>query len=94
MAFFDLLAGPLPFPLDLGPPLPFVVDFVFCIRDHEDTVSIGGRNITNLRFSDDIDGLVGSENELKILVEKLDSTSTEYGMEISGEKTKIMTKNK
>ncbi|KAK2189626.1 hypothetical protein NP493_101g08036 [Ridgeia piscesae] len=27
------------------------------LNDHEGTVSIGGRNITNLRFADDIDGL-------------------------------------
>ena len=26
-------------------------------EDHESTVSIGGRTITNLRFADDIDGL-------------------------------------
>ena len=27
------------------------------LEDHEGTVSIGGRTITNLRFADDIDGL-------------------------------------
>ena len=32
--------------------------------DHEGTVSIGGRTITNLRFADDIDGLAGEEEEL------------------------------
>ena len=32
--------------------------------DHEGTVSIGGRGITNLRFADDIDGFVGEEEEL------------------------------
>ena len=26
-------------------------------KDHEGTVSIGGKTITNLRFADDIDGL-------------------------------------
>ena len=31
------------------------------LEDHEDTVSIGGRTITNLRFADDIDGLAGEE---------------------------------
>ena len=29
------------------------------LEDHEGTVSIGGRTITNLRFADDIDGLAG-----------------------------------
>ena len=32
--------------------------------DHEGTVSIAGRTITNLRFADDIDGLAGEEEEL------------------------------
>ena len=38
------------------------------LEDHEGTVSIGGRTITNLRFSDDIDGLAGEEEELANLV--------------------------
>ena len=33
-------------------------------RDHEGTVSIGDRTITNLRFADDINGLAGEEEEL------------------------------
>ena len=33
-------------------------------EDHEDTVSIGGGTITSLRFSDDIDGLAGEEEEV------------------------------
>ena len=28
------------------------------LEDHEGTVSIGGRTITNLRFADDIDGFI------------------------------------
>ena len=62
-------------------------------EDHEGTVSIGGRTITNLRFADDIDGLAVEEEELAKLVERLDKASTAYGMEISVEKTKLMTKN-
>ena len=61
-------------------------------EDHEGTVSIGGRTITNLRFADDIDGLAGEE-ELANLVERLDKASTAYGMEIGAEKTKLMTNN-
>ena len=34
------------------------------LEDHEGTVSIGGRTITNLRFADDIDRLAGEEEEL------------------------------
>ena len=63
------------------------------LEDHKSTVSIGGRTISNLRFADDIDGLAGSELELANLVERLDKTSTAYGMKISAEKTKLMTNN-
>ena len=60
------------------------------LHDHRGTVSIGGRNITNLRFADDIDGLAGTEEELEKLVQHLDKTSGKFGMEISAEKTKLM----
>ena len=54
---------------------------------------LGSRTITNLRFADDIDGLVGEEEELANLVERLDKASTACGMEISAEKIKLMTNN-
>ena len=60
------------------------------LEDHEGTVSIGGRTITNLRFADDIDGLAGEE-ELKKLIECLDKSCTAYGMEFIAKKTKLMT---
>ena len=63
------------------------------LEDHEGTVSIGGRTISNLRFANDIDGRAGEEEELANLVERLDKASTAYGMEISAEKTKLMTNN-
>ena len=63
------------------------------LEDHEGTVSIGGRTITNLCFTDDIDGLAGEEEELANLVERLDKASTAYGMQIRAEKTKLMTNN-
>ena len=62
-------------------------------EDHEGTVSIGGRTVTNLRFADDIDGLAGEEEELANLVESLDKASTAHGMEISAEMTKLITNN-
>ena len=34
------------------------------LEDHEGTVSIRGRIVTNLRFADDIDGLADEEEEL------------------------------
>ena len=61
------------------------------LEDHKGTVSIGGRAITNLRFADDIDDLAGEEEQLATFAERLDKASTTYGMEISAEKTKLMT---
>ena len=58
----------------------------FC---HEGTVSFGGRVITNLRFADDIHGLAGS-GKISWVSNK---ASTGYGMEMSAEKTRLMTNN-
>ena len=52
------------------------------LKDHQGTVSIGGRTIANLPFADDIDGLAGREEELASLVNRLDKTSAAFGMEI------------
>ena len=62
-------------------------------EDHKSTVRIGGRTISNLRFADDMDGLARLKVELANLVERLDETSTAYGMQISVENTKTMTNN-
>ena len=63
------------------------------LEDHEGTVSIGGRTITNPPFADDINGLARREEELAKLAEHLNKASTTYGKEISAEKTKLMTNN-
>ena len=60
---------------------------------HIGTVSIGGRTITNLRFADDIDAIAGDEQEKANIVKCLDKNSSDYGMEINTEKTKLMTNN-
>ena len=46
--------------------------------------------ITNFRFADDI---VVNEEEAGILVDRLDTTTTRYKMEIGPDKTKVMTNN-
>ena len=61
------------------------------LEDHEDTVSTGGRTITNLRFADDSDDLAGEGEELAKLVERLDKAPTAYGN--SAEKIKLTTYN-
>ena len=63
------------------------------LEDHEGTVNIGGRTITNLRFADDIDGFAGEKEELANLVARLDKASIAYSMEINTEKIKLMTNN-
>ena len=62
------------------------------LEDHEGIVSIGGRTVINLCFADDINGSAGEE-ELAKLVECINKASTAYAMEISVEKTKLMTNN-
>ncbi|KAG1682004.1 hypothetical protein GQR58_011414 [Nymphon striatum] len=59
-------------------------------RVHNSSVSVEGRKISNLRFADDIYLIAGSKEELKELKSRLDTTSRSYGMEISGEKSKVM----
>ena len=61
------------------------------LEEHDGQISIGGRNITNLRFADVTDALAEEEQELEALVENIDKICTRYKMEISAEKTKLMT---
>ena len=56
------------------------------LEDHEGSVSIGGRTITNLRFADGIDALARKEEELFKLVNQLEKASTTHAMEISAKK--------
>ena len=62
-------------------------------EEHEGKVSIGGRVITNLRFADDTDDLAGQEQELVKLINHVEEASTAYGIQISAEKTQLMTDN-
>ena len=50
---------------------------------------LGGRNITNLWFADNIDALAEEVQEFEALAERLDKTCTRYKIEISAEKTKL-----
>ena len=63
------------------------------LEEFDGKVSIGGRNITNLRIADEIDVLAEKEQELEVLVESLDKICTRNKMEISAEKTKLTTNN-
>ena len=62
----------------------FLEEIISGIQDeHLSTISTGWRNLSNLRFADDIDLLVGSNDELKILTNKLSNSDSRYGMQIS-----------
>ena len=63
------------------------------LDDHEGSVSIGGRLITNFRFADDIVVNAEVQEEAGVLVNRLDTTTTRYKMEIGPDKTKVMTNN-
>ena len=63
------------------------------LEEHEGTVSIERRNITNLCLADDIDGLEGFSQEPKDLVHLLSQASPKFGMGISARKTKLMRRN-
>ena len=60
------------------------------LDDHEGSVSIGGRLITNFRFADDIVVNAEEEEEAGVLVDRLDTTTTRYKMEIGPDKTRYL----
>ena len=61
------------------------------LDDHEGSVSIGGRLITN--FADDIFVNAEEEEEAGVLVDRLDTPIARYKKEIGADKTKVMTNN-
>ena len=63
------------------------------LADHEGSVSIGGRLNTNFRFADDIVVNAEVEEEAGVLVDRLDTTTTRYKMEIGQDKKKVMANN-
>lgn len=58
------------------------------LEDHMDTVSVGRRTITKLRFADDIDALHVENYELESLASHFDRTVTKFEKEIRDEKPK------
>ena len=53
-------------------------------------IKIGGRNISNLRYADDITFMAESEEELKTLLMKVKEKSEKVGWKLSIQKTNIM----
>ena len=59
--------------------------------DHQDSVSIGGRLVTIFHFADDIVVNAEEEEDAGVLVDRLDTTTASYKMEIGPDKTNMMT---
>ena len=53
-------------------------------------IKIAGRNINNLRYSDDTTLMAESEEELKILLMKVKEDSEKVGLKLNIQKMKIM----
>ena len=53
-------------------------------------IKIAGRNINNLRYTDDITLMAESEEELKSLLMKVKEESEKFGLKLNNQKTKIM----
>ena len=53
-------------------------------------IKIGGRNINNLRYADDITLMVESKEELKSLLMKVKKESEKAGLKLNIQKTKIL----
>ena len=53
-------------------------------------IKIAGRNISNLRYADDITLMAESEEELKSLLIKMKEESEKVGLKLNIQKTKIM----
>ena len=53
-------------------------------------IKISGRNISNLRYADDITFMAESEEELKSLLMKVKEESEKVGLKLNTQKTKIM----
>ena len=53
-------------------------------------IKIAGRNINNLRFTDDTSLMAESEEELKSLLMKVKEESEKAGLKLNIQKTKVM----
>ena len=61
------------------------------LDEAQDGIKIAGRNINNLRYSDDTTLMAESEEELKSLLMKVKEESEKVGLKLNIQKTKIMT---
>ena len=60
------------------------------LEEAQPRIKIAGRNINNLRYTDDTTLVVESEEELKDLFMKVKEESEKVGLKLNIQKTKIM----
>ena len=60
------------------------------LEEAQARIKIAGRNINNLRYSDDTTLLAENEEELKSLLMKLKEESEKVGLKLNVQKTNIM----
>ena len=60
------------------------------LKEAQAEIKMAGRNINNLRYSDDKTLMTESEEELKSLLMKLKEESEKFGLKLNIQKTKIM----
>ena len=53
-------------------------------------IKIAGRNINDFRYADDTTLMAESEEELKILLMKMNEESEKFGLKLNIQKTKVM----
>jgi hypothetical protein len=69
-------------------------EMIFREIDNCKGVTIGGINITNLRYADDTVLLAESEEELQSIVNKVNAAGKKYNMKMNSKKTKTMVMSK
>ncbi|XP_047492300.1 uncharacterized protein LOC125041405 [Penaeus chinensis] len=60
------------------------------LEGFEGTIKVGGRNVTNLRYADDIVLIAGSMLELEDLITRVKLASEQAGLMLNTQKTKVM----
>ena len=60
------------------------------LDEAQDGIMIAGRNINNLRYTDDTTLTAEREEELKVLLMKVKEESENVGLKLNIQKTKIM----
>ena len=64
--------------------------FMIEAMDEMEGISFGEFNITNLRYADDAVLVADKKKKLQEMIDKLNDTCKEYGMDINVRKTKVM----